>query len=186
MGLDGFRLEITSLGRGFAVHEYRGTVAGVALFGLDLDEDTAGAQGSIRAGAQATSDGVRAMTASAPVLLDHLSDVARKQHFDTVLAHLDAPRCLCHQPAHGARRFTKTAFRVRRRTGVIGDRRRGRYDGLMHQQRAGCHRVQAGRGPDRAGAAGRRDSARCDVFGVPRSGQAGGAGWTARATGGAG
>ncbi|EUA32644.1 histidyl-tRNA synthetase family protein [Mycobacterium xenopi 4042] len=76
---------------------------------------------------------VKAMTADAPVMLDHLSDVA-KQHFDTVLAHLDAlgvryvinPRMV-----RGLDYYTKTAFEfvhdgLGAQSGIGGG---GRYDG---------------------------------------------------------
>ena len=89
LGLNDFRLEITSLGDDTCRAHYRELLQEF-LFGLDLDEATR---------ARATLNPlrvlddkrpqVRELTAAAPVMLDHLSDGA-KQHFDTVLAHLDA------------------------------------------------------------------------------------------------
>ena len=101
LGLTGFRLEITSLGDDTCRPAYRELLQEF-LFKLDLDEAT-----RTRAGINPLRvlddkrPEVRAMTADAPVMLDHLSEAA-KQHFDTVLAHLDAldvpyvinPRCM--------------------------------------------------------------------------------------------
>ena len=103
LGLDGFRLEITSLGDDSCRPQYRELLQDF-LFKLDLDDET-------RRRAEINPLRVlddkrparRAMTADAPVMLDHLSDSA-KEHFDSVLAHLDAARGgVCDQPADGAR-----------------------------------------------------------------------------------
>ena len=77
------------------------------------------------------------MTADAPVMLDHLSDVA-KQHFDTVLAHLDAlgvPYVINPRMVRGLDYYTKTTFEfvhdgLGAQSGIGGG---GRYDGLMRQ-----------------------------------------------------
>ena len=88
LGLDGFRLEITSLGDDSCRAEYRELLQQF-LFGLDLDEATRARAtlNPMRVLDDKRSE-VRELTASAPVMLDYLSDTA-KQHFDTVLAHLD-------------------------------------------------------------------------------------------------
>ena len=75
------------------------------------------------------------MTADAPVMLDHLSDVA-KQHFDTVLAHLDAlgvPYVINPRMVRGLDYYTQTTFEfvhdgLGAQSGIGGG---GRYDGLM-------------------------------------------------------
>ena len=80
---------------------------------------------------------MREMTADAPVMLDHLSDVA-KQHFDTVLAHLDAlgvPYVINPRMVRGLDYYTKTTFEfvhdgLGAQSGIGGG---GRYDGLMRQ-----------------------------------------------------
>ena len=103
LGLDGFRLEITSLGDDSCRPQYRELLQDF-LFKLDLDEETRRrAEINPLRVLDDKRPAVREMTADAPVMLDHLSDVA-KQHFDTVLAHLDAlGRAVCDQPADGAR-----------------------------------------------------------------------------------
>lgn len=137
LGLDGFRLEITSLGDESCRPQYRELLQEF-LFGLDLDEDTRRRAGinPLRVLDDKRPE-LRAMTASAPVLLDHLSDVA-KQHFDTVLAHLDAlgvPYVINPRMVRGLDYYTKTAFEfvhdgLGAQSGIGGG---GRYDGLMHQ-----------------------------------------------------
>ena len=77
------------------------------------------------------------MTADAPVMLDHLSDAA-KQHFDTVLAHLDAlgvPYVINPRMVRGLDYYTKTTFEfvhdgLGAQSGIGGG---GRYDGLMRE-----------------------------------------------------
>ena len=126
---------------------------------------------------------VKAMTADAPVMIDHLSDVA-KQHFETVLAHLDGlgvryvinPRMV-----RGLDYYTKTTFEfvhdgLGAQSGIGGG---GRYDGLM--RRLGGQDLSGigfGLGVDRTLLALRAEgkdvgpTARCDVFGVPLGEQA--------------
>jgi histidyl-tRNA synthetase len=80
---------------------------------------------------------VREMTADAPLMLDHLSDVA-KEHFDTVLANLDAlgvPYVINPRMVRGLDYYTKTTFEfvhdgLGAQSGIGGG---GRYDGLMKQ-----------------------------------------------------
>jgi histidyl-tRNA synthetase len=126
---------------------------------------------------------VRAMTADAPVLLDHLSDVA-KQHFDTVLAHLDAlgvPYVINPRMVRGLDYYTKTTFEfvhdgLGAQSGIGGG---GRYDGLMRQLGGqDLSGIGFGLGVDRTVLALRAEgktvgeTSRCDVFGVPLSEQA--------------
>src|SRR3979490_898186 len=76
LGLDGFQLEITSLGDDSCRPQYRELLQDF-LFGLDLDEDTRRrAQISPLRVLDDKRPAVKAMTAEAPVLLDHLSDAA--------------------------------------------------------------------------------------------------------------
>ncbi|MFV8316167.1 histidine--tRNA ligase [Mycobacterium sp. 23] len=180
LGLDGFRLEITSLGDESCRPQYRELLQDF-LFGLDLDEPTR--QRATLNPLRVLDDKrpeVKAMTADAPVLLDHLSDGA-KQHFDTVLAHLDAlgvryvinPRMV-----RGLDYYTKTTFEfvhdgLGAQSGIGGG---GRYDGLMKelggQDLSG---IGFGLGVDRTLLALRAEgksvgsAARCEVFGVPLS-----------------
>ena len=123
---------------------------------------------------------VRALTADAPVLLDHLSDVA-KQHFDTVLAHLDAlgvPYVINPRMVRGLDYYTKTTFEfvhdgLGAQSGIGGG---GRYDGLMRQLGGqDLSGIGFGLGVDRTLLALRAEgksvgeTTRCDVFGVPLS-----------------
>ena len=183
LGLDGFRLEITSLGDDTCRPQYRELLQDF-LFQLDLDEETRRRAeiNPLRVLDDKRPD-VKAMTTDAPVMLDHLSDVA-KQHFDTVLAYLDAlgvqyvinPRLV-----RGLDYYTKTTFEfvhpgLGAQSGIGGG---GRYDGLM--RRLGGQDLSGigfGVGVDRTLLALRAEgkdvgqSARCDVFAVPLSEQA--------------
>jgi len=137
LGLDGFRLEITSLGDDSCRTQYRELLQDF-LFGLDLDEET---RSRVRLNPLRVLDDkrptVREMTAGAPVMIDHLSDVA-KEHFETVLAHLDAlavPYVVNPRMVRGLDYYTKTTFEfvhdgLGAQSGIGGG---GRYDGLMHQ-----------------------------------------------------
>ena len=183
LGLDGFRLEITSLGDDTCRPQYRELLQDF-LLKLDLDEPTrTRAQLNPLRVLDDKRPEIRAMTADAPVMLDHLSDVA-KQHFDTVLAHLDAlgvryvinPRMV-----RGLDYYTKTTFEfvhdgLGAQSGIGGG---GRYDGLM--RRLGGQDLSGigfGLGVDRTLLALRAEGKnigevpRCDVFGVPLSEQA--------------
>jgi histidyl-tRNA synthetase len=180
LGLDGFRLEITSLGDESCRPQYRELLQEF-LFGLDLDDDTRKRAeiNPLRVLDDKRPD-VRAMTADAPVLLDHLSEGA-KQHFDTVLAHLDAlgvPYVINPRMVRGLDYYTKTTFEfvhdgLGAQSGIGGG---GRYDGLMRelggQDLSG---IGFGLGVDRTVLALRAEgksvgeTSRCDVFGVPLS-----------------
>ena len=183
LGLDGFRLEITSLGDDTCRAQYRELLQDF-LFGLDLDEATR---------ARATLNPlrvlddkrplIRELTAAAPVMLDHLSDAA-KQHFDTVLAHLDAlgvPYVINPRLVRGLDYYTKTTFEfvhdgLGAQSGIGGG---GRYDGLMEQLGGqDLSGIGFGLGVDRTMLALRAEGrpvgerTRCDVFGVPMGEQA--------------
>jgi histidyl-tRNA synthetase len=180
LGLDGFRLEITSLGDESCRPQYRELLQEF-LFGLDLDDETRRrAQLNPLRVLDDKRPEVRAMTADAPVLLDHLSDAA-KQHFDTVLAHLDAlgvPYVINPRMVRGLDYYTKTTFEfvhdgLGAQSGIGGG---GRYDGLMSelggQDLSG---IGFGLGVDRTLLALRAEgktvgeTTRCDVFEVPLS-----------------
>jgi len=178
LGLDGFRLEITSLGDDSCRPQYREMLQAF-LAGLDLDEATRQrAQTNPLRVLDDKRPQVRALTADAPVMLDHLSESARR-HFDSVLGHLDAlnvryvvnPRLV-----RGLDYYTKTTFEfvhdgLGAQSGIGGG---GRYDGLMAelggQDLSG---IGFGLGVDRTllalQAEGRSvgETSRCDVFGVP-------------------
>jgi histidyl-tRNA synthetase len=180
LGLDGLRLEITSLGDESCRPQYRELLQEF-LFQLDLDEETRRrAEINPLRVLDDKRPALQAMTADAPVLLDHLSDVA-KQHFDTVLAHLDAlgvPYVINPRMVRGLDYYTKTTFEfvhdgLGAQSGIGGG---GRYDGLMRelggQDLSG---IGFGLGVDRTLLALRAEgksvgeTTRCDVFGVPLS-----------------
>lgn len=123
------------------------------------------------------------MTAAAPVMLDHLSDVA-KAHFETVLAHLDAlgvPYVINPRMVRGLDYYTKTTFEfvhdgLGAQSGIGGG---GRYDGLMRQLGGqDLSGIGFGLGVDRTVLALRAEgktvgsTSRCEVFGVPLGEQA--------------
>ncbi|MDT5218114.1 MAG: histidyl-tRNA synthetase, partial [Mycobacterium sp.] len=180
LGLDGFRLEITSLGDESCRPQYRELLQDF-LFSLDLDEETRRrAEINPLRVLDDKRPEVKAMTAEAPVLLDHLSDAA-KQNFDTVLSHLDAlgvryvinPRMV-----RGLDYYTKTTFEfvhdgLGAQSGIGGG---GRYDGLMSQLGGqNLSGIGFGLGVDRTLLALRAEgksvgeTTRCDVFGVSLS-----------------
>jgi histidyl-tRNA synthetase len=183
LGLDGFRLEITSLGDDTCRPQYRELLQDF-LFQLDLDEET---RKRVEINPLRVLDdkrpAVKAMTADAPVMLDHLSDVA-KQHFETVLAHLDAlgvPYSINPRMVRGLDYYTKTTFEfvhdgLGAPSGIGGG---GRYDGLMHQLGGqDLSGIGFGLGVDRTLLALQAEgkevgpTARCDVFGAPLGEQA--------------
>jgi histidyl-tRNA synthetase len=183
LGLDGFRLEITSLGDHTCRPQYRELLQDY-LFGLDLDEATRerAALNPLRV-LDDKRPHIREMTAGAPVMLDHLSEAARR-HFDTVLAHLDAlavPYVVNPRMVRGLDYYTKTTFEfvhdgLGAQSGIGGG---GRYDGLMAQLGGqDLSGVGFGLGVDRTMLALRAegkavgDRSRCDVFGVPLGDQA--------------
>jgi len=178
LGLDGFRLEITSLGDNTCRPQYRELLQEY-LFGLDLDEATRerAALNPLRV-LDDKRPQIREMTAGAPLMLDHLSDVAQR-HFDTVLAHLDAlavPYVVNPRMVRGLDYYTKTTFEfvhdgLGAQSGIGGG---GRYDGLMAQLGGqDLSGVGFGLGVDRTMLALRAEGkavgerSRCDVFGVP-------------------
>ena len=178
LGLDGFRLEITSLGDDTCRPAYRELLQQF-LFGLDLDEETRRrAEINPLRVLDDKRPQVREMTADAPLMLDHLSDAA-KAHFDTVLAHLEAlgvPYVINPRMVRGLDYYTKTTFEfvhdgLGAQSGIGGG---GRYDGLM--RRLGGQDLSGigfGLGVDRTllalAAEGTTVGAttRCDVYGVP-------------------
>jgi histidyl-tRNA synthetase len=183
LGLDGFQLEITSLGDDTCRPQYRELLQDF-LFQLDLDEPTRRrAEINPLRVLDDKRPEIRAMTADAPVMLDHLSDVA-KQHFETVLAHLDAlgvRYVLNPRMVRGLDYYTKTTFEfvhpgLGAQSGIGGG---GRYDGLMRQLGGqDLSGIGFGLGVDRTLLALRAEgknvgqTTRCDVFGVPLGEQA--------------
>ncbi|ORM11002.1 histidine--tRNA ligase [Prescottella equi] len=178
LGLDGFRLEITSLGDDTCRPQYRERLQEF-LFGLDLDEDTRRrAEINPLRVLDDKRPHVREMTADAPLMLDHLSESA-KAHFDEVLAHLDAlgvPYAVNPRMVRGLDYYTKTTFEfvhdgLGAQSGIGGG---GRYDGLMAQLGGQpLSGIGYGLGVDRTilalAAEGKSagNPARCEVFGVP-------------------
>ncbi|MBV5243985.1 MULTISPECIES: histidine--tRNA ligase [Mycolicibacterium] len=178
LGLDGFRLEITSLGDDSCRPQYRELLQEF-LFKLDLDEETRQrAQLNPLRVLDDKRPHVREMTANAPVMLDHLSDAA-KEHFDTVLAHLDAlsvPYVINPRMVRGLDYYTKTTFEfvhdgLGAQSGIGGG---GRYDGLMAQLGGrDLSGIGFGLGVDRTLLALRAEgkaageTARVDVYAVP-------------------
>src|SRR6195952_483934 len=137
LGLDGYRLEITSLGDDTCRPQYRELLQDF-LFGLDLDEETRRrAEINPLRVLDDKRPHVRDMTAGAPLMLDHLSEFA-KEHFDTVRIHLDAlgvPYVINPRMVRGLDYYTKTTFEfvhdgLGAQSGIGGG---GRYDGLMAQ-----------------------------------------------------
>lgn len=178
LGLDGFRLEITSLGDETCRPQYRELLQEF-LFSLDLDEDTRRrAEINPLRVLDDKRPHVREMTAGAPLMLDHLSEEA-KAHFDEVLAHLDAlgvPYVVNPRMVRGLDYYTKTTFEfvhdgLGAQSGIGGG---GRYDGLMEQLGGQpLSGIGFGIGVDRTvlalAAEGKTvaSPARCEVFGVP-------------------
>ncbi|MFR9750231.1 histidine--tRNA ligase [Nocardia sp. 004] len=178
LGLDGFRLEITSLGDQTCRPQYRELLREF-LLGLPLDAETEQrAQLNPLRVLDDKRPEVRAMTADAPLMLDHLSESA-KAHFEQVLGYLDAlgvPYVVNPRMVRGLDYYTKTTFEfvhdgLGAQSGIGGG---GRYDGLMAdlggQPLSG---IGFGLGVDRTmlalAAEGKTagDPARCEVFGVP-------------------
>jgi histidyl-tRNA synthetase len=178
LGLDDFRLEITSLGDDTCRPQYRELLQEF-LLSLDLDEETRRrAQINPLRVLDDKRELVRKMTADAPVMLDHLSDSA-KQHFDTVLAHLDAlgvPYTINPRLVRGLDYYTKTTFEfvhdgLGAQSGIGGG---GRYDGLMRELGGkDLSGIGFGLGVDRTVLALRAEgktvgaTSACDVFAVP-------------------
>ncbi|VEG54355.1 histidyl-tRNA synthetase [Mycolicibacterium aurum] len=178
LGLDGFRLEITSLGDDSCRPQYRELLQEY-LFRLDLDDETRRrAEINPLRVLDDKRPAMKEMTADAPVMLDYLSDAA-KEHFDTVLAHLDAlgvPYVINPRMVRGLDYYTKTTFEfvhdgLGAQSGIGGG---GRYDGLMAQLGGrDLSGIGFGLGVDRALLALRAEgktvgeTARVDVYAVP-------------------
>ncbi|TLF79545.1 histidine--tRNA ligase [Nocardia cyriacigeorgica] len=178
LGLDGFRLEVTSLGDETCRPQYRELLQEF-LLGLPLDEETRRrAQLNPLRVLDDKRPQVREMTANAPLMIDHLSESA-KTHFEQVLGHLDAlgvPYVVNPRMVRGLDYYTKTTFEfvhdgLGAQSGIGGG---GRYDGLMAQLGGqALSGIGFGLGVDRTvlalAAEGKSagDPARCEVFGVP-------------------
>lgn len=178
LGLDGFRLEITSLGDETCRPQYRERLQEF-LFDLPLDSETRRrAQLNPLRVLDDKRPGVREMTANAPLMIDHLSESA-KAHFEQVLGHLDAlgiPYVVNPRMVRGLDYYTKTTFEfvhdgLGAQSGIGGG---GRYDGLMAELGGqALSGIGFGLGVDRTvlalAAEGKTagDPARCEVFGVP-------------------
>ncbi|KMO69737.1 histidine--tRNA ligase [Mycolicibacterium chubuense] len=178
LGLDGFRLEITSLGDDTCRPQYRELLQQF-LFRLDLDEETRRrAEINPLRVLDDKRPHIKEMTAEAPLMLDHLSDLA-KEHFETVLAHLDAlavPYVINPRMVRGLDYYTKTTFEfvhdgLGAQSGIGGG---GRYDGLMSQLGGrDLSGIGFGLGVDRTLLALRAEgktageTARVDVYAVP-------------------
>ena len=183
LGLDGFRLEITSLGDDSCRPQYRELLQAF-LRTLDLDEATRerAALNPLRV-LDDKRPHMRELTADAPVLLEHLSRSA-EQHFRTVQAHLDAlgvPYVINPRLVRGLDYYTKTTFEfvhdgLGAQSGIGGG---GRYDGLMSELGGqNLSGIGFGLGVDRTMLALRAEgktagnTSRCEVFGVPLGEQA--------------
>jgi histidyl-tRNA synthetase len=178
LGLDGFRLEITSLGDDTCRPQYRALLQEF-LLRLDLDDDTRRrAEINPLRVLDDKRPHVREMTADAPLMVDHLSESA-KGHFDEVLGHLDrlgVPYVVNPRMVRGLDYYTKTTFEfvhdgLGAQSGIGGG---GRYDGLMAQLGGQpLSGIGFGLGVDRTllalAAEGKTagDTARCEVFAVP-------------------
>ena len=137
LGLNGFRLELTSLGDDTCRPEYRQRLQDF-LSGLELDEATRErAQINPLRVLDDKRPEVRAQLEAAPLMIDHLSD-SSAEHFATVRAHLDAlgvPYVVNPRMVRGLDYYTKTTFEfvhdgLGAQYGIGGG---GRYDGLMAQ-----------------------------------------------------
>ncbi|MFE3443265.1 histidine--tRNA ligase [Nocardia sp. NPDC059180] len=178
LGLDGFRLEITSLGDETCRPQYRELLQEF-LLALPLDEDTRRrAQINPLRVLDDKRPEVRELTADAPLMIDHLSESA-KTHFEQVIGHLDAlgvPYVVNPRMVRGLDYYTKTTFEfvhdgLGAQSGIGGG---GRYDGLMAELGGqALSGIGFGIGVDRTvlalAAEGKTagDPARCEVFGVP-------------------
>lgn len=137
IGLEGFRLELTSLGDNTCRPEYRAKLQEF-LFDLPLDEET---RHRANINPLRVLDDKRPemqeMLADAPLMLDHLSDSARG-HFEAVTGLLDdmkVPYVINPRMVRGLDYYTKTCFEfvhdgLGAQSGIGGG---GRYDGLMAQ-----------------------------------------------------
>lgn len=137
IGLDGFRLELTSLGDSTDRPAYRAKLQEF-LATLSLDEET---QRRAKLNPLRVLDDKRPamqeMLVDAPLMKDHLSDSSR-EHFETVtglLDDLDVAYTINPRMVRGLDYYTKTCFEfvhdgLGAQSGIGGG---GRYDGLMAQ-----------------------------------------------------
>ncbi|MDY3127955.1 MAG: histidine--tRNA ligase [Corynebacterium sp.] len=137
LGLDGFRLELTSLGCNSCRPVYREKLQEF-LFKLDLDEETRRrAEINPLRVLDDKRPEMQAATADAPLMLDYLCDDCRK-HFESVCGLLDAmgvDYVINPRMVRGLDYYTKTCFEfvhdgLGAQSGIGGG---GRYDGLMAQ-----------------------------------------------------
>ncbi|HZQ33291.1 MAG TPA: histidine--tRNA ligase [Mycobacterium sp.] len=178
LGLADFRLELTSLGDDTCRPQYRELLQDF-LRTLDLDEDTRRrAELNPLRVLDDKRERVRAQLADAPVMLDHLSEDA-KRHFEAVLAHLDrlgVGYAINPRLVRGLDYYTKTTFEfvhdgLGAQSGIGGG---GRYDGLMRELGGkDLSGIGFGLGVDRTMLALRAegktagDASRVDVFCIP-------------------
>lgn len=137
VGLTGFRLELTSLGDANCRPAYREKLQAFLLT-LPLDEATRQrAELNPLRVLDDKREEMRAMTADAPVMLDHLCEGCRA-HFESVTRCLDAmgvTYVINPRMVRGLDYYTKTTFEfvhdgLGAQSGIGGG---GRYDGLMAQ-----------------------------------------------------
>lgn len=137
IGLQGYRLELTSLGDDSCRPAYRQKLQDF-LFALPLDEETRRrAEINPLRVLDDKRPEVREMTADAPLMLDNLSSECR-EHFETVTGLLDdlgVAYTVNPRMARGLDYYTKTTFEfvhdgLGAQSGIGGG---GRYDGLMAQ-----------------------------------------------------
>ena len=178
IGLDGFRLELTSLGDSTDRPAYRAKLQEF-LATLPLDEET---QRRAELNPLRVLDDKRPqmqeMLADAPLMKDHLSDSSR-EHFDTVtglLEDMGVAYTINPRMVRGLDYYTKTCFEfvhdgLGAQSGIGGG---GRYDGLMAQLGGqDLSGIGFGLGVDRAllalEAEGKTASTgrRVDVIGIP-------------------
>ncbi|TYT21637.1 histidine--tRNA ligase [Corynebacterium urealyticum] len=178
IGLDGFRLELTSLGDSTDRPAYRAKLQEF-LATLPLDEET---QRRAELNPLRVLDDKRPqmqeMLADAPLMKDHLSDSSR-EHFETVtglLEDMGVEYTINPRMVRGLDYYTKTCFEfvhdgLGAQSGIGGG---GRYDGLMAQLGGqDLSGIGFGLGVDRAllalDAEGKTASTgrRVDVFGIP-------------------
>lgn len=137
IGLQGYRLELTSLGDDSCRPAYRQKLQDF-LFALPLDEETRRrAEINPLRVLDDKRPEVREMTADAPLMLDNLSSECR-EHFETVTGLLDdlgVAYTVNPRMVRGLDYYTKTTFEfvhdgLGAQSGIGGG---GRYDGLMEQ-----------------------------------------------------
>ncbi|MDO4908378.1 MAG: histidine--tRNA ligase [Corynebacterium sp.] len=178
LGLEGQRLEITSLGDSTCRPAYREKLQEF-LFKLPLDEETKhrATINPLRV-LDDKREEVKEMTADAPLMLDHLSPECQ-EHFETVTGILDdlgVEYVINPRMVRGLDYYTKTCFEfvhdgLGAQSGIGGG---GRYDGLMHQLGGqDLSGIGYGLGVDRTLLAletegiSVTDGSRVDVYGVP-------------------